>query len=75
MSMVHHWGNRRRIRSALKNALKATTVALEGWDLAKDSLPDHSFQQLTLNFWCAVYRAVGEFVTVTRFPRISHGEQ
>jgi hypothetical protein len=40
-------GNRRRIRSASKKALKATTVALRGWDLAKDSLTEQSFQSLT----------------------------
>jgi len=62
--MVHHWDNRRRIRSASKKALKARTVALEGWDLAEDSLPDYFFPSLTIHFWPAPLSGVGKFEAV-----------
>jgi hypothetical protein len=42
----------------LKKALKATNCGARGWDLARDSLPDHSFQSLTIHSWSAALSGV-----------------
>lgn len=47
-----------------EEGIKGYNCGARGWDLAKDSLPDHFFQSLTIHFWSAALSGVGEFEAV-----------